>query len=223
MTAEPSYLLAFASGLFGAFHCLGMCGGIAGGFFYLSRGPWLWSQIAYHGSRILGYLTLGMSGFWLGRVLVQTGLFGRGQGLWLIAAGVAVVILGGLHGYRLFRSKPAPDSPAASARVALTRRSGWLAPLLAGWVNALVPCSLVFGVAIKTLAMSSWLEAATMMLAFGLGTLPANLAVTLTAAILRKRAGRYLSLAAAGTVVGLGLWTIYEGWVFYDVMRGLAP
>ena len=111
----------------------------------------------------------------------------------------------------------------ASARVALTRSLGWLAPLLAGWVNALVPCSLVFGVAIKTLAMSSWLEAATMMLAFGLGTLPANLAVTLTAAILRKRAGRYLSLAAAGTVVGLGLWTIYEGWVFYDVMRGLAP
>ena len=33
MNAELTLPLAFATGLFGALHCLGMCSGIAGGFF----------------------------------------------------------------------------------------------------------------------------------------------------------------------------------------------
>jgi hypothetical protein len=61
------------------------------------------------------------------------------------------------------------------------------------------------------------------MLAFGLGTVPAMLGVSLLAGALGNRAcGRGGRIVAGVAVVALGLWTLYEGIVFYDVMRGLA-
>jgi len=60
------------------------------------------------------------------------------------------------------------------------------------------------------------------MLVFGLGTVPAMLGVSLLGGSLGN-ALRGVQLRAAGLVVAaLGAWTLYEGVVFYDVMRGLG-
>jgi sulfite exporter TauE/SafE len=88
--------------------------------------------------------------------------------------------------------------------------------------NGLVPCSLVFSVAIKASALASPLEAGALMLVFGLGTVPAMLGVSLLGGAIGD-AARGLRLRLAGlVVVALGAWTMYQGLVFYDVMRGLA-
>jgi len=224
VTGEPGYLLAFTAGLFGAPHCLGMCTGLAGSLFvHQGLGRTGLPAVLYHVGRVGTYVILGVAGALLGRVLVQSGAFGKGQGLLMIGAGLVVTVLGlGLLGVLPFarpaRCRSAPNSFA----VAPPRARSLLAPLLAGIGNGLVPCSLVFSVAIKASALARPLDAAALMLAFGLGTVPAMLSVSLLGGLVGNTA-RGVRLRMAGlAVVALGLWTLYEGAVFYDVMRGLA-
>jgi sulfite exporter TauE/SafE len=223
VSGEFGYLLAFTTGLFGAPHCLGMCSGLAGGVFVhqglVRRGL---PAVLYHGARVATYVVLGVAGGLLGRVVVQSGAFGKAQGLLMIAAGVVIVILGlGLLGLLPF-AQPARCRLAGPAHAPTSARFPLLAPALAGLGNGLVPCSLVFSVAIKAGATANPLEAGTLMLAFGLGTVPTMLGVSLLGGALGGAArGIYLKVAGA-LVVLLGAWTLYEGVVFYDVMRGLA-
>jgi hypothetical protein len=224
VSGEASYLLAFTAGLLGAPHCLGMCTGLAGGVFVhqglAGRGL---AAVLYHAGRVATYVALGVAGGLVGRVLVQSGAFGKGQGLLMIAAGVVVIALGlGLVGALPF-ARPRRCRPAAGGvTIAPPSRPRLLAPLLAGVGNGLVPCSLVFSVAIKASALASPLEAGALMLVFGLGTVPAMLGVSLLGGALGN-ALRGAQLRLAGlVVVALGAWTLYQGLVFYDVMRGLA-
>jgi sulfite exporter TauE/SafE len=224
VSGEASYLLAFTAGLFGAPHCLGMCTGLAGGFFVhqglVRKGL---PAVLYHAGRVATYVVLGVAGALLGRVLVQSGAFGKGQGLLMIAAGLVVIVLGlGLLGV-LPRVRPARcRAPSRGVALSPPRPRSLVTPLLAGIGNGLVPCSLVFSVAIKASTVASPLEAAGLMLVFGLGTVPAMLGVSLLGGSLGN-ALRGVRLRAAGlVVVALGAWTLYEGVVFYDVMRGLG-
>jgi sulfite exporter TauE/SafE len=228
VTEELGLTLAFATGLLGALHCLGMCSGIAGGFFvHRSRGDRLVSLapvLAYHGSRILVYTLLGAAGAAAGRVLVQTGLIGKGQGVLMMVAGVLIVLLGlGLLRVPTQRWGKGAESSGASIQVRLSPSGGlgWR-PIVAGVLNGFVPCGLVFSVALKAAATADPLRAALLMVAFGLGTLPAMALVSLTGAVIGARARGLLGRLAGLAVVALGLWTFYEGLVFFDIMRGLG-
>jgi sulfite exporter TauE/SafE len=223
VSGEFGYLLAFTTGLFGAPHCLGMCSGLAGGVFMhqglLRHGL---PAVLYHAARVATYVVLGVAGALLGRVIVQSGAFGKAQGLLMIGAGVVILILGlGLLGVLPF-ARPARCRLVGPADTLAMPRHPLLAPALAGLGNGLVPCSLVFSVAIRAGATADPLEAGALMLAFGLGTVPAMLGVSLLGGALGG-AARGVYLKAAGVLVALlGAWTLYEGVVFYDVMRGLA-
>jgi sulfite exporter TauE/SafE len=228
VSGEPTLALAFAIGLFGALHCLGMCSGIAGGFFvHYRRTSLLPAVFAFHGARILVYAALGVAGAAVGRVLVQTGVIGKGQGILMIAAGLVILALGldllGLIPGR--RRGPEQARRESRVEVRLTgeppARHPWV-PVLAGALNGLVPCSLVFSVAIKAAATADPLRAGLLMAAFGLGTLPTMAAVSWLGGVVGRRARGLLARLAGLLVVLLGLWTLYEGVVFFDVMRGLA-
>jgi len=216
--------MAFATGLFGAGHCLGMCGGLAGGYF-LQRGQpaTLLTQLGYHASRLAVYSFLGLGGAWAGRVLAQSGLVGKGQGLMMMAAGLLILGLGlrlALDGRP--RERPAPaQSRAVRLEQRVVSRRPW-APLLMGTLNGLVPCSLVFSVAIKAATLADPGRAALFMFVFGLGTLPMMVAVTWAGAASGARISGHFARLAGGLVVLMGLWILYEGYLFFDIMRGLA-
>ncbi|NCA87495.1 MAG: sulfite exporter TauE/SafE family protein [Gammaproteobacteria bacterium] len=224
MNAELTLIMAFATGLFGAGHCLGMCGGLAGGYF-LQRGQpaTLLTQLGYHASRLAVYSFLGLGGAWAGRVLAQSGLVGKGQGLMMMAAGLLILGLGlrlALDGRP--RERPAPaQSRAVRLEQRVVSRRPW-APLLMGTLNGLVPCSLVFSVAIKAATLADPGRAALFMFVFGLGTLPMMVAVTWAGAASGARISGHFARLAGGLVVLMGLWTLYEGYLFFDIMRGLA-
>ena len=225
--AEFGYLLAFSTGIFGAFHCLGMCSGIAGGFFVFHG--WkrkVLPQVAYHGTRIAIYTLLGVSGTLLHRVLAQSGIIGKSQGIVMIVAGVLIVFLGfvvmGLllrKGNSSCQTVPSGESPVNFLHGS---RGGLVTPIIAGMFNGLVPCALVFSVAIKAVATADPLTAGLYMVAFGLGTLPTMVAVTTLGAVVGSRARGIYRILAGVAVVALGGWTIYEGVLFYDIMSGLA-
>ncbi len=208
MSGEFGYGLAFVTGVAGALHCLGMCGGFAGScaLAHGRRRP-IFSLLQYHGTRILLYTLFGMAGALAGRVLVQSGLPGKIQGVLMMGAGLLVVAMGARLLFGHDKAFPLSRPPL---------------PLLGGVLNGLVPCSLVFSVAVPAAATADPLRAGLLMLSFGLGTLPTMVAVSLTGgsigSLLRDR---WAQLAGIG-VIGLGLWTAWEGWVFFDIMRGLA-
>lgn len=228
MSTEFGYTLAFASGVFGAFHCLGMCSGIAAGYF-IGHG-WerrLLPQLYYHGTRILMYTVFGVAGAVIGRVLVQSGLIGKGQGILMMIAGVLIVLIGlGVLGVLPWLRQGAgrsgqPDQRGARVvRLQMFRRR-WT-PVVAGLLNGLVPCSLVFSVAVKAVASADPIRAGLLMAAFGLGTLPTMAAVSVLGAVVGSRARGIAARLAGISVVALGLWTLYEGVVFFDIMRGLS-
>jgi hypothetical protein len=94
--------------------------------------------------------------------------------------------------------------------------------VVAGAFNGLVPCSLTVSVAIKGAATADPLRAGLLMVALGLGTLPTMGLVSLTGTLIGQNArGLFRKLAGLAVAV-LGLWTLYEGWLFFDIMRGLS-
>jgi len=221
VNAELTLAMAFITGLLGGLHCLGMCGGLAGGFFLQYQAqPRLAFQIHYHASRILTYTLLGMAGAWAGRSLAQTGLTGKVQGILMIGAGLLILILG----LRMLLARQASRIPTQGLEVHLEtrRRTPRPWPLLLGTLNGLVPCGLIFPIALKAAATSDPGRAGLIMLAFGLGTLPMMVTVTGLGAFIGARVRELAARIAGGLVAGLGLWTSYEGYLFFDIMRGLA-
>ena len=226
VNADLTLPLAFLTGVLGALHCLGMCSGLAGGYF-VRLGSGIAAVLSYHGARILVYGVLGMTGALAGRVLVQQGILGKAQGLVMMAAGLVIIGLGlsllwPLPGAWLRRTKR-PETRPGRQEVKLSDPPPrpWLAAL-AGAFNGLVPCSLTVSIAIKGAATADPLRAGLLMLVFGLGTLPTMALVSLTGTAIGRHAQGLFARLAGLTVVALGLWTLYEGWVFFDIMRGLT-
>jgi sulfite exporter TauE/SafE len=227
MGVEIGYSIAFMAGIMGAWHCFGMCGGYAAGYF-AGHG---WSgkitpHLIYHGVRIASYVLMGVVGALLGQVLVQTGLFGKGQGVLFIIGGALIVLIGiSLTGI-FARNKPGPqqDRSIASHRVRFDDwpRGRTYLPLAAGLVNGLVPCTLVFSIAIKAVATGDPLQSGLLMLCFGIGTLPAMLLATATGALIGEKTRGVFAGLTGILVILFGAWTLYEGIVFYDIMRGLS-
>lgn len=227
MDGEFGYALAFAAGSMGASHCLGMCGGLTAGYF--AGHGWrhkLVPQISYHGMRILTYALLGAAGAALGRVLVLSGMVGKGQGIVMILAGLLIMLLGlGLSG--LLPAWKRSHRGCSSLHCQVVRfedgqTSARLLPLAAGTLNGLVPCSLVFSVAIRAIATGDPLQAGLLMFSFGLGTLPTMLLLGTAGAVISARLRGLLFRLVGPLVIAFGAWTLYEGIVFYDIMRGLA-
>jgi len=176
--------LAFMAGLAGSGHCLGMCGGILAALAVAvpvtSAGRRFRLNLAYHIGRILTYTLLGL----LAGAASQAALVGslKPHLYWLFAAANILVIIVGLStvfGLRRL-GLAALDGVGWGFMSRVLGRSASQAStgafLAAGLVMGLLPCGLVYGVLIATATSGSWWRGGGMMLAFGLGTLPALLA-----------------------------------------------
>lgn len=226
MNSEFTLAMAFATGIFGAFHCLGMCSGINGGFFVRYGGfPGIAPVVSFHAMRIAVYTVLGVAGALLGQVLIQAGIVGKLQGILMIVAGVLVTLLGlDLLGALRFTNLLQPRSITVNLKEQSRpdNRPSRITPLIAGLFNGFVPCSLVFSVAVKAASTADPMRACSLMLAFGAGTLPAMVGLSMLGSYIGTRIRGLMVKLAGLTVILLGLWTIYEGLIFYDIMRGLA-
>jgi sulfite exporter TauE/SafE len=228
VSGEFGYAAAFLTGLLGAGHCLGMCSGLAGGVAVHQGWSKLVPVMTFHGSRIAVYVALGTLGAALGRTLVQTGLVGKLQGQFMILAGLVIMGLGLAVTGLLPWPTPRCGGPRRRRKTTVAppetraRRAHTLTPALAGLCNGLVPCSLVFSVATRATATADPAQAALLMLVFGLGTVPVMGTVTALGGLIGHRARAQGRRLAGGIVVLLGAWTLYEGVIFYQVMRGLS-
>lgn len=223
----PILTAAFLAGLMGSVHCLAMCGGIAAGLGAAStagRGtrPALSAAATLNLGRVSGYVlagaAVGLLGMGLqhvpGVLVLQTPLrVALGTVLMLIALRVAGVG----ERWNLLNRVSVPVwrwlSPLQRRLLpahSLPRR--WALGMFWGWL----PCGLS-----GSLLFVAWLEAhalhgALVMLAFGLGTLPAMIPLTFSGARLGRRfAGPRQRRVAAAMIFLAGALTAAAPWLMH--------
>jgi len=214
-------LSAFVVGLLGGVHCAGMCGGIVGALSFglastASRWPIL---LAYNAGRISSYTLagaiMGALGFYFSGLLpVQTaqrvllslaGLFLILMGMYLAGWWNALARIESVGGVLWRKIEPL-------GRGLLPVRSAWqgyLLGLLWGWL----PCGLVYSALVWTVSAGGAMEGASLMLAFGLGTLP-NLLLMCVAATQLARWLRqpWVRAFAGGLVMLFGVLLLFDAW-----------
>ena len=190
LNPEP-LLAAFLVGLLGGTHCFGMCGGIVGALssglslqLQTSRWRLVAAQLAYNGGRISSYVFAGVLLGLFGQQLGEAGLL-QGFPLGRMIGGVVMILFGiylagwwqsllwlekaGAHLWKYIEPFGRRYIPVRSAAQA------FLLGLVWGWL----PCGMVYAVLALALASGSGAEGGLLMLAFGLGTLPALLTIGL--------------------------------------------
>lgn len=219
MNATDAALLltAWATGLLGSTHCVGMCGGISAALSFAlpeeaRRGRRLAAfQLAYNSGRILTYTMLGV----VVGALAQGVLGDWAHSPWpRVAAGLFMVALGlYLAGWWLGLQQLERVGGGLwrylepLRKVVLPVNRLWKA-VLAGGVWGFLPCGLVYSALALALARADALLSGGVMLAFGLGTLPALLLTGAFAGQVRTLLQQTGARRLAGVlVIAFGLWT----------------
>lgn len=211
----PVLVAALVTGVLGSAHCFGMCGGISGLFAVnasvLSLRAQVPKAIMYNLGRVVSYAIAGGVVALLGKTTVD--LIPKLAAPIRLASGVLIILVGLqlAFGWRIL----APLESAGARlwhRIAPTARG--LVPvetsaqalglgILWGWL----PCGLVYSVLLLAATTANVLAGALVMLAFGLGTMPAMLATGLSA----SKLAQFMSgkrMGAGLLIVVLGLATI---------------
>ncbi len=191
---EFSLLAAFLVGLLGGGHCAGMCGGIVGAVSMTLPGdrPRMPFLLSYNFGRISSYAlagviagALGSSSLFLEHVLPIEKILYALASLMLILLGLylagiwRVLTMLEMLGAKLWqRIQPLSRSllPVRSVSQSFLLGTLW------GWL----PCGLVYSVLVAAVASASPLQGGLLMAAFGLGTLPALLAMGMAAVQLKQ-------------------------------------
>ncbi len=213
-------------GLAGSVHCVGMCGGIVSAFSMLPPRPFpvpvvaragraLTRVAAYNAGRICSYTCAGALAGTIGGRAGGAGQLARlagiaMPGLWLASAmlialglylsgawrGLAVLERFGGHLWRHLEPLTAQLLPLDRPHKLFAMGAIW------GWL----PCGMVYSSLLAALVCGSAWQGASLMLAFGLGTLPLLMVAGIAGARLRAVLQRPAARAACGVMVaGFGV------------------
>jgi hypothetical protein len=222
------YALVFIAGIAGSFHCIGMCGGFAcalGADCSGRRSATVLRHLLYNVGRLSVYAFLGAVAGSLPAALASSGsapvVTAAQNALALLAGSLMVVMALQLFGAFGLRTAPAFGSRAmAHALGSLAAAPNRAAPLAFGVFNGFLPCPLVYAFLAQAAAMGGVASGALTMVAMGLGTFPAMLAMGWMGVTMRP-AWRQTGVKLAASVVLLfGLVTIAR--VFLPA-HALAP
>lgn len=169
---------AFLLGFVGSAHCAGMCGPLALALPHWGRGQgsFLVGRLLYNFGRIITYAGMGALFGLLGQGVAMAGLQ-----RWVSLTLGVVILMGVLV------------APRFANRVPVTRGVNWLKAALGnmlqrrampamfgiGLLNGLLPCGLVYVACAAATASGDVLSGMRYMIAFGLGTVPMLLAISL--------------------------------------------
>ncbi len=221
--------MAFVTGLiFGAGHCVGMCGGFVTGYTLGRPGLPAAGHLAYNAGRILTYSVLGGFMGFLGSVVDGAGRLTGIQGIATALAGL-FMIAWGVARWRgtsfLDSGLPSPFRfgwfKAAYRRISQSAGPG--GPLLLGLLLGFLPCGLVTTMEIQAAGAGSVAGGSLVMLSFGLGTAPALMAFGGAAGWIGRRCRDRLDRAAAAAVAGAALLSLLRGLAENGLVPHLNP
>lgn len=214
-------LAALIAGLFSSAHCFGMCGGIAAALgsgnpaarHSPARG--LGYQLLFNSGRVLSYTIAGTlagsASFLLSSMIdipAWTVFLRIATGLIMVAIGLQLAInwRGLRHietiGGKLWRR----ISPLVSRMLPIRSPGAALGVgMLWGWL----PCGLVYTMLLAAAVSASAFTGGALMLAFGIGTMPAMIGLGISAGSLGRLLGKRTMRRTAGVLLlAFGAWTI---------------
>ncbi len=217
-------LTAFFVGLLGSGHCFGMCGGIAVGLGSLpvssgqqgSEKNRASSALLFNLGRLLSYAILGLVSAWILASVGQALNLPQWSMILRLLTAVMIFLIGlqFLFNWQLLGGIERMGTKIWRHVLPLAVRAsslpGGAGRLLLGLCWGLLPCGLVYSVLLTASAAGSAFTGAIVMLAFGFGTLPSMLGMSLAAPALslllsdrwtRKLMGTALILLAVLSVL----------------------
>jgi sulfite exporter TauE/SafE len=213
------YTLAFIAGVLGSGHCLGMCGALVSGYFMnVGKNKSLLPYFAYQLTRIFVYIAIGLLAATLGIVLVSGGLFGKFQSILQMVIGSIVIILAlGILGLIPWQGsmKLLPMNLLRKGYAKARTKGPVVGAMIAGFLNGLMPCPLTFAMYVEATSATTVVEGGLLMLAFGAGTLPTMLLISVAFAKMGASLRGIMLKSAAVIMIFMGLNTIYKGLTFY--------
>lgn len=207
---------AFTIGLFGSFHCVGMCGPIAMALPGYGNGIHtnLIPKSIYNLGRVITYSLLGALIGVAGHAISLAGL----QRPLSIVLGILIITgaflpLGASSGIQRFKPVQQIFSWIRKQLKEQMNRNGYSTMLAIGLLNGLLPCGFVYVGLGSSLTTESILGGMSYMALFGLGTFPAMMLMALAPSLislkLRQKINRFIPLLA----ILLGVYLIYRGLV----------
>jgi len=214
---------AFIAGLFGSVHCIGMCGGLVGLFtrqtgdngskpgFARILPHWLLTNAGRIGSYMVAGAIAGTIG--AGAVGIFSPLYVKNIGMLLSGSfmvALGLYIAGWWHGLATFEKLGGGlwrrVQPTLSRL--LTRR-GWQKSLLGGVIWGWLPCGLVYSMLVWSMTIATPLGGASIMLAFGLGTLPMLIGLgALGQRLDELRQNKRVRQVLGAIIIGFGVLTL---------------
>jgi hypothetical protein len=214
---DPAVLItAFLAGLLGSGHCFGMCGGIAAGLGAMVRGRAVVPALQFNLARLLSYAVLGLVS-----AVVLSGvseLVPIGRGLRLLTA--VMILMIGLKFLFNFRGIEFIEQGGAGLwkkimpfALKAGNRQDWIGCFLLGFCWGFLPCGLVYTVLMTAASTANPVSGALTMLAFGAGTLPSMLGLTMAAPALASfLEDRVVRRLIGFALVVLAVWTAVMIW-----------
>lgn len=186
------FWLALNMGILGSLHCIGMCGPLSlmhiAGKKNSSNFSLYTHALSYQMGRSLSYAMLGLIFGLVGSAFAWVGL----QKVISVSLGIALILLAIFSSARLAKIESLGVFKTWNRwLMGLMQKYGgqwgnknsWIA----GSINGLVPCGLVYFALASSMATENALEGAIFMWIFGMGTLPAMAAFTILGNRLRNK------------------------------------
>ncbi len=234
MTEGFTLITALLAGLLGSLHCMAMCGGITSSLAMAAapearlRMPWL-----YNLGRLLSYSLFGALAGGLGLLIDDFVPQGAAGFSLRNLTGIMMLLIGAWLAFQLDWVEKISRyglivwqkiSPLAGRFLPLKTSTDALAlGFLWGWL----PCGLVYAMLLTAWLTASPLQGAGVMLAFGLGTLPAMVGMGLAAGWVQQHVSREKMRRWAGiSLMVFGVWTLSGPWLIHElhlpIPEGLA-
>ena len=182
---------ALLAGFLGSGHCFGMCGGIAVGLGHLNKQNRL-SAWVFNLGRLLSYASLGAISAWLLSSLGGTLNIPQWGMILRLITGIMILLIGlqFLFGWQFLgvveRAGARVWKRVLPLAVKASALPGGAGRLLLGLCWGLLPCGLVYSVLLTSAATGHAGAGALVMLAFGAGTLPSMLGMSMAAPMLSR-------------------------------------
>ncbi len=215
MNFEPILLSALTAGLLGSLHCAGMCGGIATALGMglketsASEKPTL-AALFFQFGRISSYVVAGLIAGYFGDVLTHSSAM-KGITIYLrlfsaiFMIGLGLYLAGWLPIFSIIEKAGIPVWKKISplSRYFLPVKhipQAYALGFLWGWI----PCGLTYSILLWSVTAGGAIQGASLMLAFGLGTIPAMLPLTLGAGKIHRLVKQKAIRIVAGLLIVIG-------------------
>lgn len=212
MLSTDALILAALTGILGAPHCIGMCGGTVSGFALHADSSALRAVTAYNLGRVTTYTGLGLLMGTVGSFVDVAGRLAGIQGIASIAGG-AFILLWAFRKYALPLAHWGPLRIPLLRRLSesLRSRKDSAAIYFSGILLGFIPCGMTYAMQMNAAASGQAWSGAVLMAVFGLSTLPALYFAGLFAGAIKKTLRRHVLRIGHFVAVWIGVVSILRG------------